>query len=119
MGKVKEKIGPLKFPRSSNLSNNLNDLGFKLIRLKTGTPPRVDRDTIDFDKMEIQNGTNAKLHFSFYGKQYTPYEKQTPCYLTHTNAKTHEIILTLNNPQCILVKSLELVQDIVQVLKIN
>ncbi len=93
MGKVKEKIGPLNFPRSSNLSNNLNDLGFKLIRLKTGTPPRVDRDTIDFDKMEIQNGTDAKLHFSFYGKQYTPYEKQTPCYLTHTNAKTHEIIL--------------------------
>ena len=54
---------------------------------------KVKENTIDFDKMEIQNGTNAKLHFSFYGKQYTPYEKQTPCYLTHTNAKTHEIIL--------------------------
>ena len=62
MGKVKEKMGPLNFPRSSNLSNHLNDLGFKLIRLKTGTPPRVDRDTIDFDKMEIQNGTENRRH---------------------------------------------------------
>lgn len=93
MGKVKKASGPLGFPRSNNLSNNLKDLGFSLLRLKTGTPPRVDKDSIDFNKMEIQKGTNAKLHFNFYGKQFRPYSKQIPCYLTYTNAKTHKIIL--------------------------
>ncbi len=93
MGKVKKESGPLGFPRSNNLSNNLKKLGFQLLRLKTGTPPRVDKDTIDFKKMEIQKGTNAKLHFNFYGKQFLPYNKQIPCYLTYTNAKTHKIIL--------------------------
>ena len=93
IGKIKKETGPLGFPRSNNLSNNLKKLGFQLLRLKTGTPPRVDKNTINFEKMEIQNGTDAKLHFNFYGKQFCPYSKQIPCYLTYTNNKTHKIIL--------------------------
>ena len=92
VGDIKEKSGPLNFPRSSYLSQSIIENGFKVIRLKTGTPARIDLRTISINNMEIENGTDAKLHFHFYSDFYLPISKQIPCYLTYTNAKTHKII---------------------------
>jgi len=62
--------------------------------LKTGTPPRLDIDTIDFSKTEIQSGDNPPVPFSFRTKNGFPYQKQVNCYLTHTNEETHNILRT-------------------------
>ncbi|MGN1326646.1 MAG: tRNA uridine-5-carboxymethylaminomethyl(34) synthesis enzyme MnmG [Clostridia bacterium] len=78
------------FP-SNKLSEILENLNIKLIRFKTGTPARVNKNTIDFSKMEIQNGDENIEAFSFDDKIDSDKE-QLPCYLTYTNAKTHEII---------------------------
>lgn len=77
-----------------DLSQSLRDNGFKLIRLKTGTPPRVLTDTIDFSKGILEEGTNKPLTFSYETdpKDMIPFEKQVPCYLIYTTPKTHEII---------------------------
>ena len=74
---------------STGLSQNLMDLGFKLKRLKTGTPPRINRKSIDFSKLEEQPGDSG-VYFSFDEK-----EKKLPqisCYITYTNEETHKII---------------------------
>ena len=78
------------FP-SNKLSDVLERLKIKLVRFKTGTPARVNRNTIDFSKMEVQNGDEKVEAFSFDDKIDSK-EKQLPCYLTYTNDKTHEII---------------------------
>ncbi len=78
------------FP-SNRLSNVLEKLNIKLIRFKTGTPARVNKNTIDFSKMEIQNGDENIEAFSFDDK-IDSNKEQLPCYLTYTNEKTHEII---------------------------
>ena len=78
------------FP-SNKLSNMLEKLNIKLIRFKTGTPARVNKNSIDFSKMEIQNGDKEIEAFSFDDK-IDSNQEQLPCYLTYTNAKTHEII---------------------------
>ena len=72
------------------LSKSLNDLGIQTKKLKTGTPSRVDKRTIDYSKMTIQPG-DAELNFYSF-KPNRPIRKQYPCYLTRTNEKTHEII---------------------------
>lgn len=72
------------------LSDSLIKLGFDVKKLKTGTPARVDARTIDFDKMDIQPGDEEPNFFSFEPNR--PIRPQIPCYLTRTNAKTHEII---------------------------
>lgn len=72
------------------LSDCLKKLGFKLGKLKTGTPARVDSRTIDYSKMTIQPGDEELNFYSF--KPNRPIRKQIPCYLTKTNEKTHEII---------------------------
>ncbi len=76
------------------LSDSLRKLGFKTRKLKTGTPARVDGRTIDYSKLELHPGDeildNMPRFFSF--KPNRPIRKQYPCYLTKTNAKTHEII---------------------------
>lgn len=92
VGDQKTDSGPDNERESRFLSDRLRDLGFEIQRLKTGTPPRVLIDSIDFSKTELQPGTDAKLSFSFQTKEFVPIEKQTPCYLTYTNEKTHEII---------------------------
>ena len=76
-----------------HLSENLANLGIKLKRLKTGTPPRVDKRTIDYQELSIQPGDQEFLHFSFKTKFNEQYKNQIPCYLTHTNPETHAIIL--------------------------
>ena len=78
------------FP-SNKLSDVLERLKIKLVRFKSGTPARVNRNTIDFSKMEVQNGDEKVEAFSFDDKIDSK-EEQLPCYLTYTNDKTHEII---------------------------
>lgn len=75
------------------LSDNLRRLGFKTMRLKTGTPPRVAIDSIDYDKTIIQPGDMEYHAFSFDTTEFKPLDKQVPCYLTYTTNKTHEIIM--------------------------
>lgn len=72
------------------LSDSLRKLGITLKKLKTGTPPRVDKRTIDYSKMEIQPGDEILNFYSF--KPNRPIRKQYPCYLTRTNEETHKII---------------------------
>lgn len=85
--------GPENEPTTSRLSESLKSLGFELIRLKTGTPPRIKTDTIDFSKLAPQPGDKAKLRFSETTTEYLPYEEQALCYLTYTTPKTHQIIM--------------------------
>jgi len=72
------------------LSDNLRNLGFEVSRLKTGTTPRLDGKTIDFSGLRIQPGDEEPKPFSFRTKKIT--KKQTPCFITHTNKDTHNII---------------------------
>lgn len=78
------------FP-ANKLSSVLEKLNIKLLRFKTGTPARVNRNSIDFSKMEIQNGDKDIEAFSF-DDELNGKDDQLPCYLTYTNAKTHQII---------------------------
>ena len=73
------------------LSKSLNEAGFQLGRLKTGTPPRLDRKTIDFTKLEVQPGEDIPMPFSYLNNAVTIRE-QLHCYSTHTNKAAHEII---------------------------
>ncbi len=72
------------------LTQSLNRLGFTTGRLKTGTPPRILRHTIDFTNLEVQAGDDTIVPFSFENSEVT--RPQVPCHLVYTNAKTHEII---------------------------
>ena len=90
IGEVSFESGPDGVFPANKLSETLKKLGIKIVRFKTGTPARVNRRSIDFSKMEIQNGDEKIVAFSFEN-EIKP-QKQEPCYLTYTNAKTHEII---------------------------
>ena len=92
VGHSKHASGPDQQKESKFLSEKLKDYGFRIQRLKTGTPPRVEINSIDYSKTSLQPGTDAKLAFSFTTDEYVPIEKQTPCYLTYTNETTHKII---------------------------
>lgn len=85
--------GPHGEKRSNFLSDNLEKLGFKILRLKTGTPPRIERSSIDFSELSREDGDDEELTFSFDNIAYYDYKKQEPCYLTYTNSKTHKIII--------------------------
>lgn len=78
-------------PASINLSKSLHELPFRMDRLKTGTPPRLDARTLDFSVMEPQPGDIKRPVFSFMGS-LEDHPQQIPCYITHTNERTHEII---------------------------
>ncbi|NLJ41908.1 MAG: tRNA uridine-5-carboxymethylaminomethyl(34) synthesis enzyme MnmG [Clostridiales bacterium] len=82
--------GPSGFYPANGLSKNLKDLGFKLLRFKTGTPARIDGASIDFEKMVPQPGDDEIIPFSFLND--TLERDQVPCWLTHTTEKTHDII---------------------------
>lgn len=90
-------IGDLAFPGGPNghfpslgLSDSLRDLGLELGRFKTGTPARVDRNSIDFSRMTVQPGDETLYNFSFVST--VKEREQIPCWLTYTNEKTHRII---------------------------
>ncbi|MBV7315595.1 tRNA uridine-5-carboxymethylaminomethyl(34) synthesis enzyme MnmG [Shewanella sp. NIFS-20-20] len=78
-------------PPSIALANRLRDLPIRVGRLKTGTPPRIDANTIDFSRMTEQKGDNPLPVMSFIGN-VDQHPQQVSCYITHTNEKTHDII---------------------------
>lgn len=91
-GSEKTPEGPHGERRSNHLSDCLKDLGFKIIRLKTGTPPRIDANTVDYSKMVEEPGD--LIHYSFSHDENSSYdvEKQESCYLIYTNDVTKKII---------------------------
>ena len=82
--------GPDGMHPSVGLADNLRSLGLPLRRFKTGTPPRINRRSVDFSQMELQPGDQIPEPFSF--RTETPVENSAVCHLTYTNEKTHEII---------------------------
>jgi tRNA uridine 5-carboxymethylaminomethyl modification enzyme len=82
--------GRINEPASLDLARNLKELDFKLLRFKTGTCPRLDKNTIDFSKLIVQEGDNPPKPFSFFTKNLT--QTQAPCHITYTNPRTHQII---------------------------
>ncbi|HDH05083.1 MAG TPA: tRNA uridine-5-carboxymethylaminomethyl(34) synthesis enzyme MnmG [Nitrospirae bacterium] len=91
IGQESSPAGRAGEPPSINLSKSLAGLGFKIGRLKTGTPPRLDKHGIDFSVMDIQDGDTPPPAMSLFTKEIT--NPQLPCYITHTNERTHKIIL--------------------------
>lgn len=91
VGEVSYESGPDSTLPSRGLSESLCSLGIKLRRFKTGTPCRVHRRSIDFDKLEIQHGDEDIQPFSFETKR-EGLKNIVPCYVAYTNAKTHEVI---------------------------
>ena len=91
IGETSFESGPDGVFPANRLSEVLKKLGINLIRFKTGTPARINKNSIDFSKMEIQEGDNNPQAFSFEDKLKDEVE-QLPCYLTYTNQKTHDII---------------------------
>lgn len=92
IGNTKKKEGPHGEETELNLSKDLEKLGFPLKRLKTGTPPRIQRDTIDFTKTQEEKGSPTPLTFSYQNKVMYKPENQESCYLIYTTKETHEII---------------------------
>ncbi len=93
VGDNRKPEGPHGEKRANFLSDNLKKLGFNILRLKTGTPPRIERSSIDFSELKREDGDDEELTFSFDNKVYYDYKNQVPCYLTYTNEKTHKIIM--------------------------
>ncbi|HEY9576589.1 MAG TPA: tRNA uridine-5-carboxymethylaminomethyl(34) synthesis enzyme MnmG [Pseudobacillus sp.] len=90
IGDLKYSSGPNNQQPSIHLSENLEKLGFELVRFKTGTPPRVNSRTIDYSKTEIQPGDEEPWAFSYETTKFIT--DQLPCWLTYTNEETHSII---------------------------
>jgi tRNA uridine 5-carboxymethylaminomethyl modification enzyme len=92
MGELMYESGPNNQQPSVKLSECLRELGFELVRFKTGTPPRVHKDTIDFSKTEIQPGDENPKYFSYETVTSERANQQLPCWLTYTSEGTHQII---------------------------
>ncbi|AMB94018.1 tRNA uridine-5-carboxymethylaminomethyl(34) synthesis enzyme MnmG [Aerococcus sanguinicola] len=95
IGDLKYSSGPNNSQAATELTKNLAEkYGFDIVRFKTGTPPRVAKDSVDYDQTSIQPGDETPHHFSFLSddEDYLPADEQIPCWLTYTNEGTHEII---------------------------
>ena len=92
VGDTRTSSGPHGEKPAKNLSDNLRKLGLTIQRLKTGTPQRLDKNTIDYSVLEREDGDKVLRTFSFDTKPLYEIENQIPCYLTYTNQETHEII---------------------------
>ncbi|BCK44436.1 tRNA uridine 5-carboxymethylaminomethyl modification enzyme MnmG [Streptococcus suis] len=92
IGDLKYSSGPNNSLASITLADNLKELGLEIGRFKTGTPPRVNARTINYEETEIQPGDEKPNHFSFLSKDEDYLLDQIPCWLTYTNATSHEII---------------------------
>lgn len=90
LGDLKYSSGPNNQQPSIRLSEHLQELGFDLVRFKTGTPPRINSHTIDYSKTEIQPGDKEHRAFSYETTKFIT--DQLPCWLTYTNEETHKII---------------------------
>ena len=93
IGDTRTREGPHGEKPSNHLSDNLKKYGFKIIRLKTGTPQRIAKDSIDFSKTQIENGDSVYHTFSFDNNPQYKIEEQIPCHLIYTTPLTHKIIL--------------------------
>lgn len=91
IGEFSEESGPDGVFPANGLSKNLEKIGVELVRFKTGTPPRINRRSIDFSKLEEQRGDDEITPFSFETKREL--SNQVSCYITYTNEKTKQIIL--------------------------
>ncbi|MBO4286219.1 MAG: tRNA uridine-5-carboxymethylaminomethyl(34) synthesis enzyme MnmG [Bacilli bacterium] len=91
-GHVVKQEGPDGEKPSHGLSPYLREMGIETYRLKTGTPPRIRRDSIDFSKAKLEPGTPGKLSFSYETEEFIPLEEQELCYLIYTTEETHQII---------------------------
>ena len=105
VGHNKEKGGPHGERPSLYLSKSLEKNGIKLIRLKTGTPPRVLKTSVNYTEMQEEKGDNTLLTFSNFYKPKYKIKDQISCYLTYTTPETHEIILN-NLDKCALYSGL-------------
>ncbi len=90
IGDLKYSSGPNNQQPSIKLADNLRELGFEMVRFKTGTPPRVNSKTIDYSKTEIQPGDAEPRAFSYETTEFIT--DQIPCWLTYTSPETHQII---------------------------
>ena len=99
------KGGPHGEKNSMYLSKSLEENGLKIIRLKTGTPPRILKSSINFDEVTIEEGDKEELTFINFYKASYDVNKQRPCYLTYTNKETHKIIMD-NLDKCALYSGL-------------
>lgn len=90
IGDIKYSSGPNNMQPSIKLADQLKELGFDIVRFKTGTPPRLNGRTVDYSKMEIQPGDDVPRAFSYETTEYIM--DQIPCWLTYTSPETHEII---------------------------
>lgn len=91
IGEVSYESGPDGVFPANKLSDMLKKMGIELVRFKTGTPARINKNSIDFSKMEIQEGDKEPTAFSFED-EIKDEQEQLPCYLTYTTQQTHEII---------------------------
>ena len=91
-GEVSTQTGPNGLQPANYLTESLKRLGIRMYRFKTGTPARIDKNSIDFSKMEEQKGDEFVVPFSFTTKMEDVQIDQVSCWLTYTNEKTHEII---------------------------
>ena len=92
IGDNKTPGGPHGEKESKHLSNHLKELGFTILRLKTGTPQRIDKNSIDYTKTSLEPGDPVIRTFSFDNKAYYEVEDQVPCHLIYTTEETHNII---------------------------
>ena len=93
VGNTRRREGPHGEKPSNYLSENLENLGFQIKRLKTGTPQRIAKDSINYENLKLEPGDDNYLTFSFDNNIYYDKDKQIPCYLTYTTEETHKIIL--------------------------
>ena len=92
VGDTRRREGPHGEKPSQHLSDNLKKYGLKIIRLKTGTPQRIDKNSIDFSQSKEELGDQTYRYFSFDDNKPYEIEKQIPCYLIYTTPETHKII---------------------------
>ena len=92
VGDKRTSSGPHGEKPAKNLSDNLRKLGITIQRLKTGTPQRIAKDSIDYSELTLESGDDVLRTFSFDTTPLYSIDDQLPCYLTYTNDKTHEII---------------------------
>ncbi len=92
IGQVSKEGGRAGDQPSNALAARLRALPFRVDRLKTGTPPRIDSRSVDFSVMDVQHGDTPTPYFSFFSKGKIEHPRQISCYITYTNSKTHEII---------------------------
>ncbi len=92
IGDTRTRQGPHGEKPSNHLSDKLRDYGFDIIRLKTGTPQRIEKSSIDYSKTKVEYGDDRYWTFSFDNEIYYDKDKQIPCHLIYTQPETHKII---------------------------